>query len=444
MEEAKIMEVLADWNFWGSLKETLKPREVYISKLEKMLGGGTATVLLGVRRAGKSCLAHLFIQEMIKRGQITPADSLIVNLEDPRFPATLEASDLMRIYEVYLRRLNPSNPIILLDEVQNVAGWEKFVRYLIESRKTHVLVTGSSSKLLGREISTVLSGRHVDLEVFPLSFKEFLEFGGLRAGTEVEAVRNRIEIMRGLEEYLKWGGFPEVVLSQSEARKKELLAGYFDDIILKDVVKRFGVREIERLESLAGLYLSNISTLQSFNRLKEAVGLSLDTVERFSRYLELAGMFFFTKKFDFSLRRQLKSVRKVYVIDPGFFQVKGFKVSENLGRILENVVAIELLRRASLTVPPLEMYYWRDHQGREVDFVVKEGERIKQLIQCCYEVENRDVKRREMTALLKASREVSCDDLLVVTWDYESEEEINGKKIRFVPLWKWLMLNASS
>ena len=124
--------------------------------------------------------------------------------------------------------------------------------------------------------------------MFPLSFKEFLEFGGLRAGTEVEAVRNRIEIMRGLEEYFKWGGFPEVVLSQSEARKKELLAGYFDDIILKDVVKRFGVREIEKLESLAGLYLSNISTLQSFNRLKEAVRLSLDTVERFSRYLELA------------------------------------------------------------------------------------------------------------------------------------------------------------
>jgi predicted AAA+ superfamily ATPase len=442
MEETKIMEVLADWNLWGNLKEALKPREMYVSKLEEISGRGTATVLLGVRRAGKSSLAHLFIQKMIERGQITPADSLVVNLEDPRFPATLEASDLMRIYEVYLRKLNPSNPTVLLDEVQNVAGWEKFVRYLIESRKTQVLVTGSSSKLLGREISTVLSGRHVDLEVFPLSFREFLEFKGLHVGTELEVVRNRLEIMRGLEEYFRWGGFPEVVLSESEARKKELLAGYFNDIILKDVVKRFGVREIEGLESLAGLYLSNISTLQSFNRLKEAVGLSLDTVERFSRYLELAGMFLFTKKFEFSLKRQLRSVRKVYVIDPGFFQVKGFKVSENFGKILENVVAVELFRRASLTVPPLEIYYWRDYQGREVDFVVKEGERIKQLIQCCYEVENRDVKRREMAALLKASHEVSCDNLLIVTWDYEGEEETNGRKIRFVPLWKWLSLNV--
>jgi predicted AAA+ superfamily ATPase len=443
MEEAKIMEILTDWNFWGNLKEKLKPRELYVSRLKEISGGSTATVLLGVRRAGKSSLAHLFIQKMIEQGQITLADSLVVNLEDPRFPATLQTSDLMQIYEVYLRKLNPSNPIVLLDEVQNVVGWEKFVRYLIESRKTRVLVTGSSSKLLGREISTVLSGRHVDLEVFPLSFKEFLEFRGLHAETEVEAVKNRIEIMRGLEEYLRWGGFPEVVLSESEARKKELLAGYFSDIILKDVVKRFGVREIEKLESLAGLYLSNISTLQSFNRLRETVGLSLDTVERFSRYLQLAGMFFFVKKFEFSVRKQLRSVRKVYVIDPGFFHVKGFKVSENYGKILENIVAIELFRKASLTVPSLEIYYWRDYQGREVDFVVKEGERVKQLIQCCYEVEDKNVKRREITALLKASREVACNNLLIVTWNYEGEEETNGTKVRFVPLWKWLMLNGS-
>jgi predicted AAA+ superfamily ATPase len=143
-------------------------------------------------------------------------------------------------------------------------------------------------------------------------------------------------------------------------------------------------------------------------------------------------MFLFTKKFEFSLKKQLRSLRKVYVIDPGFFQVKGFKISENFGRILENVVAVELFRRASLTVPSLEIYYWRDYQGREVDFVVKEGERIKQLIQCCYEVENPDVKRREMAALLKASHEVSCDDLLVVTWDYEGEEQANEKKIQFV------------
>ena len=439
MRDSEIMEILTDWNYWGNLKENLKPRETYLSKLEEISGEGTAVVLLGIRRAGKSSLAHLFLQCMMNEGKIRPADSLIVNLEDPRFPATLQADDLMRIYELYLRKLNPSNPVVVLDEVQNVVGWEKFVRYLLESRRNRVLVTGSSSKLLAREISTVLSGRHVDLEVFPLSFLEFLEFRGLKPQTEPEAIGRRLEIMRGLEEYLKWGGFPEVVLSESETRKKELLVGYFNDIILKDVVKRFGVREIERLEDLAGLYLSGISSLQSFNRLKENVGLSLDTVERFSRYLEMAGMFFFTKKFEFSLRKQLRSIRKVYVTDLGFFLVKGFKISENLGKILENAVAIELLRRASLTVPPLEIYYWRDYQGREVDFVVKKGERIEHLIQCCYEVEEPDVKRREVTALIKASQETHCDNLLIITWDQEGLEEVERREVKFLPLWKWLL-----
>ncbi|MEM3658097.1 MAG: ATP-binding protein [Candidatus Hadarchaeum sp.] len=439
MEEAKIMEILTDWNFWGSFREDLRARTAYLSKLEEIFGKGAATILLGVRRAGKSSLAYLFIRKLINQRTIEPKDTLVVNFEDPRFPSSIGVDDLMQIYEVYLRKLDPSRHIVLLDEVQDVAGWEKFVRYLLESKKAGVILTGSSSKLLGREISTVLTGRHVDAEVFPLSFREFLEFKGVQLGTEVDVVKNRLRILRELEEYLKWGGFPEVTISESEMRKRELLVGYFNDIIMKDVVKRFGVREIEKLESLVELYLSNISTLQSFNRLKDAVKLSLDTVERFSGYLELARMFFSTRKFEFSLKRQLKSVRKVYVIDPGFFHVKGFRVSENYGKLLENVVAIEMLRRTAFSALPLEIYYWRDYQGKEVDFVVREGGDVKQLIQTCYEVEDREVKKREMTALVKASREVHCNNMLVVTWNHEGEEEFNGKRVKFVPLWKWLL-----
>ena len=439
MEESKIMEILTDWNFWGNFREDLRARTVYLSKLEKTFGKGAATVLLGVRRAGKSSLAYLFLQKLISQKTVEPKDSLIVNFEDPRFPSNIGADDLMQIYEVYLRKLDPSRHIVLLDEVQNVTGWEKFVRYLLESKKTGVLLTGSSSKLLGREISTVLTGRHVDAEVFPLSFREFLEFKGVQLETEVDMVKNRLRILRELEEYLKWGGFPEVTISESETRKRELLLGYFNDIIMKDVVKRFGVRVIEKLESLVGLYISNISTLQSFNRLKDAVKLSLDTVERFSGYLELARMFFSTRKFEFSLKRQLKSMRKVYVIDPGFFYVKGFRVSENYGKLLENVVAIELLRRATFCPSPFEIYYWRDYQGREVDFVIKSGGDVKQLIQTCYEVEDPKVRKREIGALLKASREVRCRNMLVVTWGHEGEEKWDGKTVKFMPLWKWLL-----
>ncbi|MFN4132768.1 MAG: ATP-binding protein [Candidatus Hadarchaeales archaeon] len=439
MEESKIMEILADWNFWGNFREELKPRTTYISKMEKMFGKGTATLLLGVRRAGKSSLAYLFLQKLISQSTIAHNDSLIVNFEDPRFPPNIGADDLMQIYEVYLRKLNPSWHIVLLDEVQNVVGWEKFVRYILESKKTGVLITGSSSKLMGGEISTVLTGRHVDVKVFPLSFREFLEFKGIGLEGEVDIAKNRLRILRELEEYLKWGGFPEVAISENDTRKRELLSGYFSDIIMKDVVKRFSVREIKKLENLVGLYISNISTLQSFNRLKEATGLSLDTVERFSRYLEMAWLFFYLRKFEFSLKRQLKSVRKVYVIDPGFFHVKGFRVSENYGKLLENVVAIELLRRAAFCSPPFEIYYWRDYQGKEVDFIVKQGGNVRQLMQTCYEVEDHEVKRREMIALVKASREVRCNNLLIVTWNHEGEERFKGKKVNFLPLWKWLL-----
>lgn len=438
MEERKIMEILTDWNFWGNFEESLKARKSYLLKLEHIFGPRSTTVLLGVRRAGKSSIAYLFIKKLIEQGAIEPRDSLVINFEDPRFPPSVDVSDLMQIYEAYLRKLDPSRHVVLLDEVQNVAGWEKFVRYLLESRKARVLLTGSSSKLLGREISSVLTGRHVDMEVFPLSFREFLEFRGTQLRTEVDVMKNRLKILRELEEYMKWGGFPEVTVSESETRKRELLAGYFNDVIMKDISKRFGVREIEKLENLASIYISNISTLQSFNRLKESVKLSLDTIERFSGYLELARMFFSTRKFEYSRKRQLRSMRKVYVIDPGFFHVKGFRVSENYGKLVENVVAIELLRRAAFR-PSLEIYYWKDYQQREVDFVVKDGVGVKQLIQACYEVEDPGVKKREMRTLVKASREVHCNDMLVVTWNYEGEEKFDGKMVKFMPLWKWLL-----
>jgi hypothetical protein len=437
MDERKIMEILTDWNFWGDFKEDLKVRSSYLSKLEGIFGRGAVAVLLGVRRAGKSSVAYLFIQGLIGRG-LEPKNSLIVNFEDPRFPPEMSASDLMQIYELYIKKLDPSDHVVLLDEVQNVAGWERFVRYLLESKKVRALVTGSSSKLLGMEISTGLGGRHMDMEVFPLSFSEFLGFRGALPETEIDLVKQRLKVLRLLEEYMRWGGFPEVVLSESEARKRALLASYFSDIVVKDVAKRFGVREMEKLENLAGLSISNISTTHSLNRLKEAIGVSLDTVERFSEYLELARMFLSTRKFDYSKGRQLRSVRKVYAIDPGFFHVKGFRVSENYGRLAENIVAIELFRRASFN-PPAEIYYWRDYQQREVDFVIKKGLKVTGLIQVCWDVGDPETKKREVRGLVKAMEEFKLREGLILTEDFEGEEEVDGRRIVYRPLWKWLL-----
>jgi len=442
MTETELLSILADWNYWGNFNEQPRERPQYLDRMEELFSERTATVLLGVRRAGKSSLAYLFIQRNIAKRRFQEKDSLIVNFEDPRFRYPMTSEDLFGMYEIYLKHLAPSKPLVVLDEVQNVEGWEKFVRFLLETKKANVMVTGSSSKLLGQEISTALTGRHVDIEVFPLSFTEFLHFKDLPVTGDVDIATHKIEIMRFLDQYAEWGGFPEVVLSSSIARKRELVTRYFEDIVIKDVVRRFGIKEIDKLERLANILVANIATLQSYNKLKVPLATSVHTVERFSKYLEISRMFFFLKKFDYSTGRQMRSINKVYVTDPGLYTVKGFRFSENAGRIAENLVAVELLRRRSFN-PLLEIYYSRNYQQQEVDFVVKEGPRVKQLIQVCWDVSDERTRRRETSALFKASADLKCDDLLVITSNYEADETMkrNGveRTVRFVTLWRWLL-----
>jgi hypothetical protein len=445
MTETEILNILADWNYWGNFREQPRTRPDYLARVESLFAQKTALVLLGVRRSGKSSLIYLFLNRQIETQQLNAKDTLIINFEDPRFYSPLNSADLFKIYEIYLKLLDPAQPLVVLDEVQNVEGWEKFVRYLLEAKKARVIVTGSSSKTLGREISTVLTGRHVDIEVFPLSFPEFLSFKDLTIADAVAMLARRVAIKRLYDEYVQWGGFPEVALSDSMVRKRELLLRYFDDVLIKDVVKRFGIKEIEKLEQLTSILISNMATPQSLNKLKDRIRTSLDTVERFAGYLETAKLFFRLKKFDYSVGAQIRSVGKVYVVDPGFYAAKGFKFSENYGHLAENLVAIELFRKRAFD-PSWEIYYWKDDQQREVDFVAKSGAKVAQLIQVCWRLSDEKTREREIKSLFKAGVECDCDELLVITEDYEAVETIsrNGaeKTVRFLPLWRWLLKNV--
>ncbi len=438
MDRAAILDILVDWNYWGEFHHELQPRPGYQARALELFSARTALMILGIRRAGKSSLVNLCIQDLIDTGVISATDSLIINFEDPRFSPVITGEDLMGIFETYLTTIDPDDPIVVLDEVQNVTDWERFTRYLLEAKQVRVIVTGSSSKLLDREISEVLTGRHVNLEVMPLSFREVLEFRGVSIGSSLDVQKQRIEIRRQLIEYCTWGGFPEVVLSTSTARKQELLLRYFDDILMKDIVKRFTITKIMALEMLADLYVAHIGTLQSFNKLKVKVGTSLDTVERYSSYLELARLFIFIDKFDWSKGKQIRSVKKVYLSDIGPYLLKGFRFSENYGRIAENIIAIELMRRKRFD-PRLEIYYWRDYQGHEVDFVLKIGSRITSLIQVHAITSSEDLKPRELAALVKAQQATNCAELLVITDGYEGEVEHDGATVTLIPLAKWLL-----
>ncbi|RME01506.1 MAG: ATP-binding protein [Calditrichaeota bacterium] len=442
MNESQILAILSDWNFWGTYHVDARDRNTYLKRLQQLFSNRTATTIYGVRRAGKSTLTALFVDRLIATGRFKANDTLIINFEDPRFEPEMDSQTLFQIYETFIKNLNPEKPVIVLDEIQNVLQWEKFARYLLEVKKDYVMITGSSSKLLGQEISTVLTGRHVDMEIMPLSFKEYLDFKGITVSNELDLIREKMPILRRFTEYTRWGGFPEVVCSDSDIRKRELLTRYFEDILFKDIVRRYRIKEVHKLENFATLLLANIATLQSFNKLKSRLRISLDTVERFARFFEMARLFFFLKKFDYSAGRQIRSISKVYVVDPGFYWVKGFKFTENLGRIAENLVAIELMRRRVFE-PEMEIYYWKDHQQREVDFVLKTGTEVKELLQVCWNVEDERTHKREIRSLIKAGQNLRCENLTIVTEHLEDHKEVkwNGiiRKIRYVPLWKWLL-----
>ncbi len=433
MKESEILEILMDWNYWGNFKREFIKRESYFEKLEKLSKGNEIVVIKGVRRSGKSSIAYQFSKEKSKE-----KDILIINLEDPRFPTKMEAKDLQKIFETFLKHVNPKGPkYVIIDEVQYVEKWERFARYLSESKGIKVFVTGSSSKLLSEEYASILTGRHLDVEVFPLSFKEFLRFKGYIYKNKLEILKNKFEIINLLKEYIEFGGFPEVVLSENRERKIELLRTYFFDILIKDISKRFKVRKINVIEELAKIYVSNISTIQSFNSLKNLLKISLDSVERFSKYFEIARLFLFLNNFKYSVKEQIRSKKKVYSIDTGFFNFLGFKISENFGRLMENAVAIELVRRREF-YPNLEIFYLKIND-KEVDFLIKENLKIKQLIQVTYASSKDEIERREIKSLIKASELLKCKDLLIITWDYEDEIKENNKVIKCIPLWKWLL-----
>lgn len=437
MDKEKIIEILNEWNFWKRDIESGIPREKYLNKILQFIRSYKITSIVGVRRSGKSTLIKQIAKTLIEGG-IPRNEILIINFEEPQFE-NVNVNFLVQIYQSYREILRPvGKPYIFLDEIQNVKNWEKFVRSINEKKEAHLIISGSSSKLLSEELATVLTGRQLYFEVFPLSFEEFLDFKNIRIKEKKDVVLNTLEIKSFFREYLSFGGFPEIVLNSNEEFKRRVLLSYYEDIISRDIVQRFKVKKIEQLKAVVQFYLTNISSHISFNSVSRFVKLPVETVRRFSSYLEISDLVFFLKRFSFSVKEQENSTRKVYSIDVGLSNMVGFKFSKDLGKTAENIVALKLkvLQRLS---PLTEIYYWKNHYGdKEVDFVIKEGTKVKNLIQVCWDVSNEKTKKREMNGLLKAMEEFKLAEGVVITEDWESKEEIKDKKIIFVSLWKWL------
>lgn len=426
MEKNQLLKILEDWNFWTKDVNVGIKRPSYLERLKSLADSRQILLISGPRRAGKSFIMRQFARELISEG-VDRKEILIVNFEDPRFTAR-DTVLLQNIFDAYLENLTPKKkPYIFLDEIQEVSQWEKWVYTMRELDKAHIIISGSNAKLLSKELATLLTGRHLDMEVFPLDFREFLEFNDLKNDDKVESL---------FRNYLEFGGFPEVALSD---KKKEILISYFDDILEKDLIKRYQIRKIEKTREMLRFYLSNISCSVSFTALGKTLGLSTATVEKFSSYFQTAYSLFFLKRFSFKVKEQDRSQRKIYAVDTGLANMAGFRFSENVGKLAENIVFLRLKKQQAFN-PFLEIYYWKDEKHKEVDFVVKEKNQVKQLIQVCWDIADFTTARRETSALLLASQKLKCDDLLVLTNEIEKEEKMKGKNIKFVPLWKWLLL----
>ncbi|MBI3051277.1 ATP-binding protein [Candidatus Woesearchaeota archaeon] len=382
-------------------------------------------VIMGVRRSGKSILAYQLLKD--KR-------FAYINLDDEKL-ANISADDLNDVleacYEVY-----GDFKHLLLDEIQNIPGWELFVNRL-QRQGFNIIVTGSNANLLGRELSTHLTGRHIALELFPFSFKEF----AIYHGTELKApdllsTKERGLMKKKLEEYMFTGGFPEVV--REPESKKAYLQSLYSDILNKDIIVRHKIRFSKTFKEIANSLMSNAASHVSFNKLKNSFNLkSAHTASNYMSFLEESFLFFLVPRFSFKAKERAIASRKIYSIDTGIMDTLSVNFSPNIGKIYENMVFLELARRSSMGQS--EIYYWQDAYQNEVDFVVKEGREIKELIQVCYDAGNYDTKKREVTALLKSAKELKCGKLTVITNDYEAEEAADGGKVKFVPLWKWLL-----
>ena len=408
-----------------------KRREVSPSPIR-----GKAVAIIGLRRVGKTYLLYQVMSELMRRGK-RPEELLYINLEDNRLES-LTSKDLSYLVEIYARR-NPGSKemFLFLDEVQVVEGWERFVRRLLERRNAHVFVTGSSSKLLSYEIASTLRGRSLTQRLFPLSFREFLLFKGFSL-PKVVTEDDRGLIRGYLEEYIRYGGFPELV-EYEEFLKLRTLQEYLDLVIYRDLVERFGIEKLGAMRALIRVVVRNFARKSSVRRLYtmlQSIGvkISVNKVYEYFSYLEDVGFVFPIRRLETSEVETMRTIPKLYLVDNGFPTLYGVR---DEGFRIENLVALELLRRRYYWSPLMEIYYWQS-RGNEVDFVVKEGGRVRELIQVTLTLDP-DVKRRELSALVAASEALGCSNLKVITLDEEGMEEQDGKKVKVLSLWRWLL-----
>ncbi len=426
------MGKLVEWNPWWENREELNKlmgmhRGMYNSLIDS-IKIKEITIITGVRRAGKSTIMYQMIYNLLN-DHIDPKQILFVNLEDKK----LSEDSLDEIYASYRENLNPDKKaFIFLDEIHKREGWESWIRkkYDLKSNDKFV-ISGSCSYLLKKEYSTLLTGRNLTFEVFPLSFKEFLSFSKFEFGLDnlkrgIILEKTKISILNYLKDYLSIGGFPEIIIKEKEYKIK-LLKQYFDDILYKDIIDRYNLNS-QKTKDLALYLMTNFTKSISLRNLRGTLNLSYDTIKDYLSYFKEAFLFFILDHFSYSLKEQKTTASKIYSIDNGLRNAVSFKFSEDEGKLAENLAFIELKRREK------EVYYWKNEKHHEVDFVIKNSDNNLIAINVSYTDE---IDEREIIALLEFKKIFpKTKELLILTKNLEKKAD----NVKYIPLWKWLLM----
>jgi len=372
------------------------------------------SVITGIRRSGKSTfmlqLASLF------------QDYYYLSFDDERLiHFTVEDFNALMIAFKAIKEAN----VIVLDEIQLVPGWERFVRRIFDEGYK-VILSGSNATLLGSELATHLTGRYILTEMFPFSFPEYLSF--LKVETKNLSSSKIAQVRLAFDKYLEGGGFSEYI----KCGEVEVLKRTYDDILYRDLVSRYGIRNISNFRNLSQYLFTNFTSELVYLSLGELLGFSSTTTVRdYIHYIAQAYLVFESNRFDFSLKRQYSTSRKVYVIDNGLRNIIAFRISSDQGQLLENLVYIELRRRGH------EVWYYRTKQSLETDFLI--NPRQPELIQVCYDMSQPHTRKREFQSLLSSMEELKISEALILTNSEEETVVDAGKTIQVLPAWKWLL-----
>lgn len=390
-----------------------------IYPVDVLLQSPMIKLITGPRRVGKSVFALLALKN---------TNFAYLNFDDNQLLTNWNEDVVMQtLNDVY-----PDFQYLLLDEVQNLPNWDLWVTTLYR-RGYNLIITGSNARMLSQEMATVLTGRYIPIAMYPFSLPETLQWYDIdptNVPTEKQA-----KVLSLQDDYLRLGGYPEIV--KTRALAQSYLSTLYDSILLKDVAKRHKIRNTESLYNLAGYLLANFCNLITANDITTEFGLkSVTTTQKFLNYLHEPYLFFYLQRFNNKLKVMKKAARKVYVVDNGFVSTTAFNLSENLGRLLENQVFIELIRKGYDTENTL--FYYRSRNDKEVDFVTRKGVKVERLIQVCYDLTSEKTRRREIDALIEVAGELKCQTLQIISYQHKEIIEEKGFTIQVIPFMEWL------